>query len=63
MPELCPPAQFPHRALPFSTLTGVFADDGAFHPLESWDADAVMKLFLVTVKTASVLARQAIWSR
>jgi len=24
---------------------GAFSDDGAFHPLETWDADAVMKLF------------------
>ena len=24
---------------------GAFSDDGAFHPLESWDVDAVMKLF------------------
>jgi hypothetical protein len=24
---------------------GAFADDGAFHPLETWDGDAVMKLF------------------
>jgi hypothetical protein len=24
---------------------GAFSDDGAFRPLETWDADAVMKLF------------------
>ena len=24
---------------------GAFSDDGAFHPLETWDADAIMKLF------------------
>lgn len=24
---------------------GAFSDDGAFHPIESWDDDAVMKLF------------------
>jgi len=24
---------------------GAFSDDGAFHPLETWDGDAVMKLF------------------
>ena len=24
---------------------GAFSDDGAFHPLETWDSDAVMKLF------------------
>jgi hypothetical protein len=24
---------------------GAFSDAGAFHPLETWDADAVMKLF------------------
>jgi len=24
---------------------GAFSDDGAFHPLEAWDGDVVMKLF------------------
>lgn len=31
----------PHRHLP--TTEGTFSDDGAFHPIESWDAEAVMK--------------------
>jgi hypothetical protein len=24
---------------------GAFSDDGAFHPLETWDGDAIMELF------------------
>jgi len=27
------------------TTDGAFSNDGAFHPLESWDAETVMKLF------------------
>jgi len=27
------------------TTDGAFSDDGVFHPLARWDADAVMKLF------------------
>ena len=26
-------------------INGAFSDDGAFHPLETWEGDAVMKLF------------------
>jgi imidazolonepropionase-like amidohydrolase len=35
---------FPHGHL--LTTDGGFCEDGAFHRLESWDADAVMKLLL-----------------
>jgi hypothetical protein len=33
----------PHAHL--LTTDGGFSNDGAFHPLQSWDAEAVMKLF------------------
>ena len=38
---------------------GAFSDDGAFHPLETWDADAVMKLFRERL-LARVIERHAI---
>jgi hypothetical protein len=43
-PDALPPAGWhPHGHL--LTTDGGFREDGAFHRLESWDADAVMKLF------------------
>ena len=36
---------FWHPHLHLLATDGGFSEDGAFHPLGSWDADAVMKLF------------------
>jgi hypothetical protein len=38
---------------------GAFSDDGAFHPLETWDAHAVMKLFRERL-LARLIERRAI---
>src|SRR6266849_5460679 len=34
---------YPHGHI--LATVGAFSDDGAFHPLETWDSDAVMRLF------------------
>jgi hypothetical protein len=38
---------------------GAFSDDGAFHPLETWDGDAVMKRFRERLR-ARLIERHAI---
>jgi putative transposase len=39
---------------------GAFSDDGAFHPLEAWDSDAVMRLFRERL-LARLIERHAIF--
>ncbi len=49
----------PHAHLLLSD--GAFSDDGSFHPLESWDGEAVMKLFRERL-LARLIERHAISS-